>query len=201
MIRRTKISVLALSAAAACAGAPSHAVLAGITPPPTGDVHDFDYFAGGWKTQQHRLKDRGVGSRDWEDFPGTLCMHPYLGGMATVDELDFPTKGWAGLTLRTFDVAKRQWSIYWVSSKTGVLGTPVVGGFQGERGEFYGDDDDGGRPVRARYRWTKLDADHARWEQAFTYDGKSWEVNWTADFARADETATCQGGRPRSASR
>ncbi len=30
-------------------------------------------------------------------------------------------------------------------------------------------------------------------------DGVSWEVNWTADFVRADEAATCVNGRPRSA--
>ncbi len=55
----------------------------------------------------------------------------YLDGAATVDELYFPTKGWSGLTLRTFDKDKRQWSIYWVSSATGRLDPPVVGGFDG----------------------------------------------------------------------
>jgi hypothetical protein len=165
--------------------------------PPAGGAHDFDFFAGGWTTRQRRLKVRGAGADDWEEFPGTLCMTPYLDGRATVDELVFPTKGWAGMTVRLFDVEKRQWSIYWVSSRTGRLGTPVVGGFRGARGEFYGDDEDGGRAVRVRYAWTKLDADHARWEQAFSYDGKAWEVNWTADFVRADPAAVCAGGRPR----
>jgi len=46
-------------------------------------------------------------------------MRLYLDGMATVDELYMPTRGIAGLTLRTFDPAKRQCSIYWVSSATG----------------------------------------------------------------------------------
>jgi len=168
-----------------------------VHPTRTGGVHDFDYFAGGWATRQRRLTARGVGSNDWEEFPATLCMTPYLGGIATVDELYFPTKGWAGLTLRTFDAAKRQWSIYWVSSRTGTLDTPVVGGFDGDRGEFYGEDEDGGRPVTVRYAWTKLDADHARWEQAFSYDGRSWETNWIADFARAESPSVCDGGRPR----
>ncbi|HEU4533557.1 MAG TPA: hypothetical protein VFS00_05545 [Polyangiaceae bacterium] len=165
---------------------------------PTGDVHDFDYFAGAWTTRQRRLKARGVGNNEWEEFPATLCMTPYLGGMATVDELVFPTKGWSGLTLRTFDVKKRQWSIYWVSSRTGTLGTPVVGGFEGNRGEFYGDDEDEGRPVKVRYEWTKLDRDHARWAQAFSRDGRTWEVNWTADFTRADPATICAQGRPRT---
>jgi hypothetical protein len=98
----------------------------------TGGEHDFDYFVGGWITKQRRLKARGVGSSDWEEFPATPCMSLYLGGIATVDEMYLPTKNIAGLTLRTFDVRKHQWSIYWVNSTTGTLDPiPVVGGFQG----------------------------------------------------------------------
>lgn len=164
----------------------------------TGTTHDFDYFVGGWTTHQRRLKTRGVGSNEWEEFPGNLCMTLYLEGMATVDELYFPTKRSAGLTLRTFDPAKRQWSIYWVSSLTGKLDpVPVVGGFEGNRGEFYGEDQDNGRPIKVRYMWNKVDHDHARWEQAFSYDNRTWETNWTADFSRADTAAVCQNGRPR----
>lgn len=156
----------------------------------TGDVHDFDYFAGGWTTKQHRLSQDGT----WEDFPATLCMQPYLGGMITVDELVFPTKGWAGLTVRTFDKAAKQWSIYWVSSKDGVMGTPVVGGFAGSVGEFFGIEN--GELVR--YKWNKADANTARWEQAISKDGKAWKTNWTADFLRADPAAVCENGRPRT---
>jgi hypothetical protein len=203
---RTPRSLLLLLACSAACSRPAQSgtnapARAPATPPDyttarTGDVHDFDYFAGGWTTVQRRLAARGVGSDEWEEFPATLCMTPYLGGMATVDELYFPTKGWAGLTLRTFDLEKRQWSIYWVSSNTGTMGTPVVGGFRGDRGEFYGPDEDDGRPVVVRYTWTKIDENHARWEQAFSYDGR-WETNWTADFTRADPAATCEAGRPK----
>jgi hypothetical protein len=175
----------------------SEALPPGYTTNRTGDVHDFDYFAGGWTTQQRRLKARGVGSTEWEKLPATLCMSLYLGGKVTVDELYFPTKGWAGFTLRTFDLEKRQWSIYWVSSTTGRMDVPVVGGFEGSRGEFYGEDRDNGRPVKVRYTWNKLDRDHARWEQAFSYDDQSWETNWTADFVRADPKTTCEAGRPK----
>jgi hypothetical protein len=178
---------------------PSHEVLPpGYSTSRTGDVHDFDYFVGGWITKQRRLKARGVGSSDWEEFPATLCMTLYLGGLATVDELYLPTKNSAGLTLRTFDVQKRQWSIYWVSSMTGKLDPiPVVGGFQGDRGEFYAQDEDNHRPVKVRYMWDKIDRDHARWQQAFSYDNRTWETNWTADFTRADASTTCDSGRPK----
>jgi len=164
----------------------------------TGTMHDFDYFVGGWTTNQRRLKARGVGSNEWEEFTGNLCMSLYLDGMATVDELYFPTKGSAGLTLRTFDRETRQWSIYWVSSTTGKLDpVPVVGGFEGNRGEFYAEDQDKGRPIKVRYTWKKLDHDHARWEQAFSYDKRTWEANWTADFTRSDSATVCENGRPK----
>jgi hypothetical protein len=175
----------------------------GLSPPGfslqrTGDVHDFDYFAGAWSTKQRRLKARGVGSTDWEEYPGILCANPYLSGAATVDELYFPTKKTAGLTLRLFDPVKRQWSIYWVNSSIGKLDPiPVVGGFSGNRGEFYADDQENGRPIRVRYQWNKLDRDHARWEQAFSYDNVTWETNWTAEFTRADAAAMCEAGHPK----
>jgi hypothetical protein len=163
----------------------------------TGDMHDFDYFAGGWTTTQRRLRLRGVGSSDWEAFAAVECLTVYLGGLATVDELYIPTKKHAGLTLRTFNVEKRQWSIYWVSSTSGQLDpVPVVGGFDGNRGEFYAADQEDGRPIKVRYQWNKLDHDHARWEQAFSYDNKTWETNWVADFTRADAAKICEHGQP-----
>jgi hypothetical protein len=81
----------------------------------TGDVHDFDYFVGGWITKQLRLKARGVGSSDWE----------------------------------------------------------------------------------VRYIWDKIDRDHARWQQAFSYDNRTWETNWIGDFTRADPSKICENGRPK----
>jgi len=191
-------TMLALGAQAGESGHGDALYPPGFTMDRKGDVHDFDYFAGAWTTQQHKLKARGVGSTEWEDFPGTLCMTPYLAGSATVDELYFPDKGTAGLTLRVFDPARRQWSIYWVDSKRGRLDpVPVVGGFSGEHGEFYAEDHDGSRPVKVRFLWQKIDRDHARWEQAFSYDDRTWETNWTADFTRADPAAVCEHGQPK----
>jgi len=196
------IVLAALPVAGIAADAPAAADSSAVSPPgyslaSTGGVHDFDYFAGAWTTRQHRLKARGVGSDEWEDFPATLCMSLYIGGVATVDELYFPTKGWSGLTLRTFDLEKQQWSIYWISSATGRLEPPVVGGFDGNQGFFYGEDQDNGRAVKVRFTWNKLDRDHARWQQAFSYDNRTWETNWIADFTRADAATTCEAGKPK----
>lgn len=182
----------------AVAATSDNAVPPGYSMSRTGDIHDFDYFVGGWTTHQRRLKARGVGSTDWEEFPATLCMSLYLNGLATVDEMYMPTLSRAGLTLRAFDVKSHQWSIYWVSSATGRLDPiPTVGGFQGNHGEFYATDQEDGHPIKVRYTWNKLDHDHARWEQAYSYDNRTWETNWIGDFTRADTTQTCEGGHPR----
>ncbi len=59
------------------------------------------------------------------------------------------------------------------------------GRFDGNRGEFLGEDNDDGRPVQVRFVWTRIDATHARWEQAFSYDqGAHWELNWVMEFSR-----------------
>jgi quinol monooxygenase YgiN len=152
----------------------------------TGDVHDFDFLPGKWNIKNRRLKQRGVGSTDWDEFPAVSRGSIHMGGIVNIDENDFPTKGWSGMTIRTFDTAKKQWSIYWVNSRLGTMLPPVVGGFKGDHGVFVGEDDDEGRPVLVIFNWTKLGPDRAHWQQSFSYDGgKTWEVNWTMELARA----------------
>lgn len=152
---------------------------------PTGDLHDFDFFVGKWNGVNRRLKKRWVGSDDWDVFPGSLTCGSHLGGVVNLDyEVEFPTKGWSGMTVRTFHVQTRQWYLYWINSRTGELFPPLVGGFSGDRGEFFGDDTDEGRPIKIKYLWTRIDSDHARWQQAFSLDGKVWETNWICDHTR-----------------
>jgi hypothetical protein len=151
---------------------------------PTGTVRDFDFLVGSWRGANRRLKQRWVGSDDWEEFPGALRCESRMGGTVNVSEVEFPTKGWSGVTIRSFDLEHRRWSSYWISSRTGVLLPPNLGGFTGDRGEFYSDDTDDGVPVAVRIYWTRLGPDTARWEQAFSRDGVHWELNWTADQTR-----------------
>ncbi len=158
----------------------------------TGDRHDFDFLAGAWTTHQRRLKARGKGSTEWGDAPSNVhCARQYLDGLTTVEESYSPTKSVAGLFLYLFDLQKRQWSLYWIDHKSGNLGSPLVGGFAGDRGAFYGEDVDDGRPVKVRYAWTKVDNDHARWEQAFSFDGRTWETNWISEYTRANPIEAC----------
>lgn len=163
---------------------------AGFTTGRTGDPHDFDFLEGEWEVVNRRLAVRGTGSGDWEEFPATSVCRRHLGGLANVEEIVFPTRGWAGMTVRAFDVEKRQWAIHWLSSRTGKLYPPVVGGFVAGRGEFYGEDEDGGLPVRVRFVWLRLGPDSARWEQSFSFDGRAWEPNWVMELRRTGGPAT-----------
>ena len=170
----------------------------GFTMARTGSPHDFDYFEGAWTTVQHKRSSSGPDSGSWRDFPGNLCMQLRLAGQSNIGEIYFPATRTAGLTVRLFDPAKRQWSIYWASSTTGVLDpVPVTGGFIGQRGEFYASDRIEGKPVKVRFLWIISDHDHARWEQAISYDDRTWDTNWTADFTRGDPTVLCTNGVPR----
>ena len=36
---------------------------------PLGSVHDYDFLAGEWNVRNRRLRVRGVGSDEWEEFP------------------------------------------------------------------------------------------------------------------------------------
>jgi hypothetical protein len=156
----------------------------GFTTERTGGLHDFDFLAGHWNVTNRRLRVRGADSTEWEAFPSTTQASLHMGGITNMDETVFPTLGTAGMTIRTFDLAKRQWSIYWISSRSGVLFPPVVGGFAGDRGEFYGEDVDDGHPVKVRFVWTRLGPNAARWEQAFSRGGSAWETNWIMEFSR-----------------
>ncbi|MEV0588699.1 hypothetical protein [Nonomuraea sp. NPDC050310] len=150
-------------------------------------MNDFDFLEGKWTSKQRYLKKRLAGCDEWEEFTGTTVATRHFGGAACVDEVYFPERGTSGLTLRLYNPETELWSIYWASSKTGVLDTvPAVGRFEGDRGEFYADEFHEGTPIICRFVWTVQDADHCSWEQAFSTDqGKTWEVNWVADFTRA----------------
>jgi len=148
---------------------------------------DFDFFQGSWNVLHRRLTLRGAGSDEWDEFTGTTHCRLLMGGLCNVDENDMPARGFQGLTFRTFNIERREWSIYWVNSTAGVLQEPVFGRFEDGVGRFYGVDVDNGRPVQVIYIWKDITPTSAHWAQAFSYDaGRSWEVNWTMEFSRAE---------------
>ena len=62
---------------------------------------------------------------------------------------------------------------------------PVVGQFNGKRGEFYNQQTWEGRAVLVRYVWLNISPKSSRMEQSFSSDGgKTWEVNWICELSR-----------------
>lgn len=146
---------------------------------------DFDFLTGTWDVLNRRLDAWLCGSENWVEFPGVTTGISLFGGAAHVDEIDFPTLGSRGLTLRLYGPARGEWSLYWAASRDGLLQPPVTGRFADGVGEFFGDDEYEGKPVRVRFRWSGISATTARWEQAFSVDdGASWETNWIMDMTR-----------------
>ncbi|MCB0008650.1 MAG: hypothetical protein KDE04_19430, partial [Anaerolineales bacterium] len=70
-------------------------------------------------------------------------------------------------------------------NRSAELQPPVVGSFRDGVGLFTGADVCNGQPVIARFIWSEITDNSARWEQAFSPDaGQTWETNWIMTFQR-----------------
>ena len=66
-------------------------------------MNDFDFFTGTWNVRNRWRTDFLDETSEWEEFPGVSQASRHFGGAAHFDEIDFPTKGFSGLTLRLYD--------------------------------------------------------------------------------------------------
>jgi hypothetical protein len=151
--------------------------------------HDFDWEHGRWRTHVKRLAQPLSGSREWVEYAGTTVVRPALGGRANVVELDVagPAGRIEGISLRTLDPATGEWRLHYANVRDGQVGPPTIGRFVDGRGEFFGDETIGGKPIRVRFVIHVVSRDEARFEQAFSTDaGRTWEVNWIAVDRRAE---------------
>jgi hypothetical protein len=153
-------------------------------------AHDFDFLIGDWKAHVRRLPDRLNGSHTWVTYDGEDHHHKVLTSNANLEEfvVDNPALHlhMHAQTLRLYNPATQQWSIYQLDLFQGTLDVPpVVGRFTGRRGEFYHQENFKGRVILVRYVWLDLSPKSARMEQSFSDDGgKSWEVNWICELSR-----------------
>jgi hypothetical protein len=156
-------------------------------PAPRDGARDFDFEIGAWRAHLTRRLRPLTGSTTWVDYDGSSVVRAVWGGTANLGELDVDGGGAhiQGLSLRTYNPATRLWSISWANAADGALTPPMVGGFQDGRGEFYGQDMLGGRPILARFLFLDIGPNGFRLEQAFSADdGRSWETNWISIFTR-----------------
>jgi hypothetical protein len=149
---------------------------------------DFDVLAGVWRVRHRSLRAPGA-TREWMETTGTASHRPLIGGSANIEEHTINAMSgtyWA-LALRSFDPTKKQWSTWWLDSRSphGPLDPPVQGRFDRGAATFYGDETVNGKPVRVRFIWSQITATSARWEQAYSSDaGTTWETNWIMEFRR-----------------
>jgi hypothetical protein len=153
-------------------------------------AHDFDFLIGDWKAHVRRLPERLVGSNSWVEYDGISNHKKILGSNSNFEEFEVdghkPGTHLKAQTLRLYNPESHQWSIYLVDVDKGVLSTPpVIGQFEGKRGEFYCQDVWKGRAVLVRYVWLDISPTSSRMEQSFSDDGgKHWEVNWICELTR-----------------
>jgi hypothetical protein len=144
--------------------------------------HDFDFHFGTWKTHLWRLQQPLTGSNSWVEYEGTTVARKVWNGRANLVELD--VDGSAGplqlLSLRLYNPQSGQWSLNSASIKSGTLGQPMIGEFKNGRGEFFDQETLDGRAIFVRFVISQITPDSYRFEQAFSEDGKNWEVNWIA---------------------
>jgi hypothetical protein len=149
---------------------------------------DFDFFFGNWDVSHRRLQKRLTGDTNWDEFTGTCEVRPLLGGLGNVDDnvIELPDGTYRAATVRTFDPATRQWSIWWIDGRNPLtIDVPVRGAFTDGVGTFLCEDVFDGRPIQVRFLWSEIAQNTARWEQAFSQDsGTTWETNWIMEFAR-----------------
>ena len=152
--------------------------------------HDFDFLIGDWKAHVRRLPDRLNHSDTWDVYDGISNHHKLLDSNANFEQFEVTSTDKKlhikGQTLRLYNPTTRQWSIYLIDLDNGTLDAPpVVGGFDGKRGEFFHQETFKGRTILVRYLWLDISPNSSRMEQSWSPDGgTTWEVNWICELSR-----------------
>src|SRR4051794_12398628 len=157
----------------------------------TPSKHDFDFLVGSWKIRNRFLEGRLRGSNVWVEFDASYDFQLLLDGLGNIDRYSAVRDGKTieGITLRLFNPATGEWSLHWADNvRPGALLPPMVGKFNGDVGEFFGEEFVDGKKVLCRFHWYTSGPQSPRWEQAFSGDsGKTWETNWIMYFTREEQ--------------
>jgi hypothetical protein len=157
--------------------------------------HDFDFELGRWKIHLKKLVHPLTCSTTWAEFDGTSVTRKVWNGRSQLEEFETDSPDGShieGMTLRLYDPPTHQWSLYWATNKSAVMGVPTIGKFKNGQGEFFDTEPAGpnGRSVLVRFIWSNTATSMPHFEQSFSEDGgKTWEVNWITDQTRvADDS-------------
>ncbi|GJL94966.1 MAG: hypothetical protein DHS20C05_13710 [Hyphococcus sp.] len=150
-------------------------------------IVDFTFLDGKWTVTNRKLKNRLTGSNEWAIFHLNYEHQTLLRGMTSIDRMYGEYDGiyFEGASVRTYNPKYNEWTIYWTDIDNPDLIENVRGRFDNGVGTFYGLEAYKGTRYLMRFIWRSLNAEQARWEQAFFDPVKSvWEINWIMDFER-----------------
>jgi hypothetical protein len=172
------------------AGLPISAVAEDAHPPAAvqrDGQHDFDFNIGVWHTHIKRVLEPLSGSAKSIELDGTVTVRKVWGGRAQLEEIeaDGPNGHWEGMTLFLYNPSAHQWSQTFAASKMGVLNPPLIGTFNGGRGELVAQDTVDGRSVLVRAVWSEIKPDSHHFEEFYSDDGgKTWVPAFIATLTR-----------------
>ena len=149
--------------------------------------HDFDFNIGVWRTHIRRMKDPFADHPAAVELSGTVSVRKVWGGRAQLEEIeaDGPEGHWQGLTLFVYNPDAHQWSQAFANSRTGVLGTPLIGEFSDGRGELLAQDTFQGRTILVRGVWSDIGPDAHRYTESYSDDGgRTWRPMFLAELTR-----------------
>ncbi len=141
---------------------------------------DFAFLTGEWRIA-NRMKQNG----SWIEFQGEATVVSLLGGNVSVEELRIPARNFSGIGLRLYDAAAGVWNDHWINGQQRTVNSPMPGTFENGVGTFLSDDEDNGRPIKARGVWDRITPTSCRWFQGTSRDGgATWEDSWFMDWTR-----------------
>lgn len=148
-------------------------------------VRDFEFLYGEWLVHGRRRREPLSGCDRWERFDAIRKCWPLLNGLGNVDEVISEDNEAISASLRFLDPRSRLWSIYSLSPRDGLADFPAQGCFRNGSGEFFREEQWGGKSVLVRERWLKTGSAAPVWDRAVSSDGgNTWEINWTMELAR-----------------
>lgn len=145
--------------------------------------HDFDFDVGIWRTEIVRRLDPFSNSEATVKLTGTVTVRSVWSGKAQVEEIiaDGPKGRWEGMTVFLYDPETRQWSMNFANSSVGKITSPMIGSFEGGRGELLGSDIVDGVRIRVRAVWSDFTPTSHKYEEYYSSDdGRSWHLAFTA---------------------
>lgn len=160
------------------------------------EARAFDFWVGDWDISQRILRQDGT----WLEAPAKTSVAPALDECALVEhwegKVQFFWEGMRapeamkGLSVRAWDPRAKEWSIYWMDTRSRRFDTPYVGHFADGRGEFFREWEGPDGPRVGRISFADITPDAVNWSLAISSDGRrTWTTLWTMAMRRAGRTS------------